>query len=173
VDEQGLDRDYFGDVHHLCHLVLKQEWPREVATMPIVLSYPTLSTLFKGRKIFLDRLRASFTRPDGGTAAIASRVVHCKTRAAVEYAWAHRDAYTALLLLDAETTDKLHSALAALVGPLRLPAVAAREEAARFEATLGWLNANPGWFVILDNIDTESTLEATQACSGGSAESRW
>ena len=143
----------------------------KLAPKPIDLHYPSIGTLFKGRKTFLDRLHASLTRPDGGTAAIAGRAVHGmggvgKTRAAVEYAWAHRDDYTALFLLDAETPDKLHTALAALAAPLRLPAAAAPEEAVRFEAVLDWLNANPTWLLIFDNIDTEPALAAAHHLLG-------
>jgi hypothetical protein len=171
VDEQDLDRDYFGDVHHLCHLVLKEDWPRELPAKLILLPYPSLGTLFKGRDAFLRRLRASLTRADGGTAAIAGRAVHGlggvgKTRAAVEYAWAHRADYSALALLDAETPEKLHASLAALVGPLRLPEQAAPDEVARMEAALAWLNANPGWFLILDNIDSEPALDAANRLLG-------
>ncbi len=104
-------------------------------------------------------------------AAVAGRAVHGlggvgKTRAAVEYAWAHRAEYTALALLDAETPERLHASLAALVGPLRLPEREAPEEAARMEAALAWLNANPGWFLILDNIDTEPALDAANRLLG-------
>jgi Tetratricopeptide repeat/Domain of unknown function (DUF4062) len=169
--EQGLDRDYFGDVDRLCHLVLKEHWPNEKPPKPILLPYPSLGTLFKGRDAFMRRLRISLNRPDGGTAAIAGRAVHGlggvgKTRAAVEYAWKHRDDYTALALLDAETPDKLQSNLAALTGPLRLTTHAAPEEAVRFEAALDWLNGNPGWFLILDNIDTEPALTAAHRLLG-------
>ena len=89
-----------------------------------------------------------------------------KTRAAVEYAWAHRDDYTALFLLDAETPDKLHTALAALAASLRLPAATAPEEAVRFEAALDWLNANPVWLLIFDNIDTKPALAAAHHLLG-------
>ncbi len=171
VEEQDLDRDYFGNVDRLCHLVLKEDWPRELPSKLILLPYPSLGTLFKGRDAFLQRLRASLTRPDGGAAAIAGRAVHGlggvgKTRAAVEYAWAHRADYTALALLDAETPEKLHASLAALVGPLRLPEQAVPDEAARMEAALAWLNANPGWFLILDNIDSEPALDAANRLLG-------
>ncbi len=171
VDEQDLDRDYFGNVDRLCHLVLKEDWPREVPDKLILLPYPSLGTLFKGREAFLRGLRASLTRADGGAAAIAGRAVHGlggvgKTRAAVEYAWAHRGEYTALALLDAETGEKLHAGLAALVGPLRLPEREAADEAARMEAVLAWFNANPGWFLILDNIDTEPALDAASRLLG-------
>ena len=118
----------------------------------------------------LRRLRESLARPNGA-AAIAGRAVHGlggvgKTRAAVEYAWTHRADYTALFLLDAETPEKLHAGLAALVGPLRLAEQAEPNEAARMEAALAWLNANPGWFLILDNIDAEPALEAAHRLLG-------
>ena len=132
---------------------------------PIVLPYPSLGTLFKGRDTFLRNLMASLTRDGGGRAAIAGRAVHGlggvgKTRAAVEYAWAHRDDYTALALLEAETPERLQSSLAALTGPLRLPEAAAQEDAVKIEAAVAWLNANPGWFLILDNLDTEAAVAA-------------
>src|SRR5271169_2924853 len=34
------------------------------------------------------------------------------------------------------------------------------------EAALAWLNANPGWFLILDNIDTEPALDAANRLLG-------
>ncbi len=169
VDEQGLDRDYFGDVHHLCHLVLKEHWPQELPPKPVVLPYQSIGSLFKGRSSFLDRLHASLRK--AGSAAIAGKAVHGmggvgKTRAAVEYAWQYRDDYTAVFLLSAETPDKLHSAVAALADPLRLPAAALPEEDARFEAVVGWLNGNPGWLLILDNIDDAPALKAAHGLLG-------
>jgi tetratricopeptide (TPR) repeat protein len=171
VDEQDLDRDDFGNVDRLCHLVLKEDWPRELPSKLLLLPYLSLGTLFKGRDAFLHRLRASLTRPDGGAAAIAGRAVHGlggvgKTRAAVEYAWAHRADYTALALLDAETGEKLHASLAALVGPLRLPEQGATDETARMEAVLAWLNANKLWLLILDNVDSEPALDAANRLLG-------
>ena len=170
VDEQGLDRHYFATVDALCHKVLLEDWPRERPPRPTVLPYPTLGTLFKGRDDFMRRLRDSLTRAGGGTAAIAQSVVHGmggigKTRAAVEYAHAHAHEYTAVALLDAETPEKLRSALAALIGPLRLN-VTAPEEDVRVEAAIQWLNDNPGWFLILDNIDTDPALQAAHRMLG-------
>ncbi len=150
---------------------LKELLHHERIPKPIILPYPSLGTLFKGRDDFLHRLRASLTRPDGGTAAIAGRAVHGlggvgKTRAAVEYAWAHRDAYTALALLEAETPDRLQTSLAALTGPLRLAEHAATEQKVQVEAAVAWLNANPGWFLILDNLDAQPALDAAHRLLG-------
>lgn len=149
----------------------RKELPYSIVRKPIDLYYSSIGSLFKGRRIFLDNLRASLARQDGGTGAIVGRAVHGmggvgKTRAAVEYAWAHRDDYTALFLLDAETPDKLHTALAALAVPLQLPAATAAEEAVRFDAVLDWLNTNPTWLLIFDNIDAGPALAAAHRLLG-------
>ena len=145
--------------------------PLTEAPRPVLLPYPSLGPLFKGRDAFLRRLRESLTA--GGAASIASRAVHRlggvgKTRAAVEYAWAHRDAYALIALLEAETPERLQTTLAALDGPLRLPSRADPDEAARFEAVLAWLNASAGtgdgWLLILDNI---RRLRPRTGCWGG------
>ena len=173
----GLRCTSFATVNQLRAEVGTHHWPSREASHDrapsklIALPYPSLGTLFKDRDAFLRRLRASLTRPDGGTAAIAGRAVHGlggvgKTRAAVEYAWAHRAQYTALALLDAETPEKLHAGIAALVGPLRLPEQSVPDETVRMEAALAWLNANQGWFLILDNIDTQPALDAANRLLG-------
>ncbi len=100
---QPSDADQLGkavqDAHRdLAAILGRSELPYSIVRKPIDLHYPSIDTLFKGRKTFLDRLHASLTRPDGGAAAIAGTAVHGmggvgKTRAAVEYAWAHRDDY--------------------------------------------------------------------------------
>jgi tetratricopeptide (TPR) repeat protein len=172
VEASGVPRNEFSSVDELCQIVMRQPWVLPPADKAIVLPYPSLGSLFKGRAGFLARLRASLTRPDGGKAATSGRAVHGlggvgKTRAAVEYAWAHAGDYTALILLDAETGDKLAAGLAALVGPLRLvDAQATTDATARAEAAVAWLNANPGWFLILDNIDAEPALEAAHHLLG-------
>jgi hypothetical protein len=171
IKGSGLHYDGFVSMHELCRRVGLHPWPPHSMHKPIVLPYQSLGTLFKGRELFMRRLRASLTRAGGGAAAIAGRAVHGlggvgKTRAAVEYAWAHRAEYTALALLDAETGDKLHAGLAALVGPLRLPEQAVPDETVKMEAALAWLNANPGWFLIVDNIDSQPALDAANRLLG-------
>ena len=169
--EQGLDRNYFGDVHHLCHLVLKQDWPREKPPKPIFLPYPTLGTLFKGRDDVLATLRQRLLT--GAPAAITARyhALHGlggigKTRAAVEYAWAHEADYTALLFAIGETPDALASNMAALASVLSLPGMEGKDDETRLNAVLGWLRGNPGWLLILDNVDTDEAMRAATALMG-------
>jgi hypothetical protein len=169
IDSEGLHYGRFDSIDRLCREVLKEDWPNLAPPKPIVLPYPSLGTLFKGRDAFLRRLRESLTQ--GTTAAIAGKAVHGlggvgKTRAAVEYAYAHLDEYAALALLDAETPDKLQTSLAALTGPLRLAEKDLPDQAAQAEAAVAWLNANPGWFLILDNLDTQPALDAATRLLG-------
>jgi tetratricopeptide (TPR) repeat protein len=169
ITEVGVPRTLFGDIHELGRMVLRQLPPVGPRNKPIILPYPSLGTLFKGRDTFLRTLRASLQK--SGAAAIAGRAIHGlggvgKTRAAVEYAWKHQADYTALALLDAETPDRLRDSLAALTGPLRLAEHAATETDAKAEAVIRWLRTNPGWFLILDNLDTKAALDEAHRLLG-------
>src|SRR5277367_5832129 len=107
-----------------------------ITDKPKNLPYASLGSLFKGREEFLARLRASLEKPGGGKAAIVSGALYGmggvgKTRAAVE---------------------------SALARVLRLAEASAAEQEAQYEAAIGWLNRNPGWCLILDNIDSRAAL---------------
>lgn len=171
VEEQGLDRSYFSNVDQLCRAVLKEDWPRKPPIKPILLPYPSLGGLFKGRAEFIRRLHESLTDVPAGRAAIISHALYGlggigKTRAAVEYAWEHREEYNALLFVIAETAQTLRRNLAALAGPLLLPESDAAEEDQRLRAVLEWLKANPGWLLILDNVDTPQALREAEKLIG-------
>jgi tetratricopeptide (TPR) repeat protein len=168
VEDEGLDRSYFANEDQLARAVLKEDWPKKREGKPIALPYPSLGSLFKGRDAFLEELHASLSRDSGRTAITGSALYGLggigKTRAAVEYAWAHQDEYTALLFVIAETPEALRRDLAALAGPLvlNLPEKHATEEDVRLKAVLDWLKGHPGWFLILDNLDTENALEEAE-----------
>jgi tetratricopeptide (TPR) repeat protein len=138
----------------------------------ISLPYPSLGSLFKGRDEFLKDLHASLSRGSGRTAIIGSALYGLggigKTRAAVEYAWAHQQDYAALLFVIAETPEALRRNLAGLAGPLvlNLPEQHAAEEDVRLKAVLDWLKRHPGWFLILDNLDAQVALEESEKLMG-------
>jgi tetratricopeptide (TPR) repeat protein len=138
---------------------------------PIVLPYPSIGDLFKGRVGFMQRLHDSLTRVRGGRTAIVSQALYGlggigKTRTAVEYAWTHADDYNALLFVVAETPEALRRNLAALASSL-VPQLDTTDDAARLAAVREWLKANPGWFLILDNVDTREALaEVERQLSG-------
>lgn len=140
-----------------------------LAGKPTNLPYTSLGTLFKGRDEFLAELRQHLTA-EGPTVIKGKRTIHGmggvgKTRAAIEYAWKHADDYRALLFISADTPEALHRNLAALCGPLvlNLPAQNEKEQALQVEAALRWLKLHPGWFLIIDNVDTDEAAEETKA----------
>jgi tetratricopeptide (TPR) repeat protein len=136
---------------------------------PCNLPLRSLGTLFKGRKKVLADLRKKLGRTDrsAGAGAVA---VHGlggvgKTRAALEYAWQNQADYTGLLFVSAATTNEggidrsapttatLWSNLANLAGELALEAATPAVDA-QMAQVLGWLEAHPGWLLIVDNVDT-------------------
>ena len=171
IKSEGLHYTPFSNRDQLRAQVLKEPWLEERRAKPIVLPYTSLGRLFKGREGFLRRLRESLTRVDGGATAIVSKALYGmggigKTRAAVEYAWAYREDYTALLFAQADSPEELRRNLADLAGPLLLPESAAAEEEVRLNAVLSWLAVNPGWLLILDNVDTLNALPEVNRLTG-------
>ncbi len=140
---------------------------------PIVLPYPSIGELFKGRDEFMRRLHESVTRPRGGRTAITGQALYGlggigKSRVAVEYAWAHAEDHSALLFVVAETPEALRRNLAALATTL-VPALDTTDDTARLAAVLDWLKANPGWFLILDNVDSKDALAEVEKLLSGLA----
>ena len=171
INASGYHYVYFSSIEELRANVAKQDWPQSKPSRPIFLPYPSLGSLFKGRDPFLRRLRASFVKGNTGGVAIVkegSSALAASAKPEPPWSMPGRTATTTppCSSLDAETPDKLHTALAALAAPLRLPAATAQEEAVRFEAVLDWLNANPTWLLIFDNIDTEPALAAAHHLLG-------
>ncbi len=175
--EDGVHYGSFSNIDQLARAVLKdlpELAPEPVAPQrgkPIVLPYPSIGDLFKGRDDFMRRLHESLTRARGGRTAIVSQALYGlggigKTRAAVEYAWAHADDYNALLFAVAETPEALRRNLAALSGAL-LPQLDTTDDAVRLAAVLDWLKTNPGWFLILDNVDSREALAEVERLLSG------
>ena len=151
----------------LAELRFSWESSRPEHKKPCNLPLATIGTLFKGREAFLDDLRNRLGVPDGRATAIVNRLaVHGlggvgKTRAAVEYAWRHTDDYKALLFVSAPTPAELRANLANLVGVLGMSAETASVND-QLEQVLDWLEANPGWLLIVNNVDTDESARAIE-----------
>jgi tetratricopeptide (TPR) repeat protein len=137
---------------------------------PRNLPFASLGSLFKGRSDELARLHAALSAGGSDGVAIAGHALHGlggigKTQLAIEYAHAHDEDYRALLFLPCGSRELVASGLAALAGPdvLDLPEQHETDEARRANAALRWLSANPGWLLILDNVDDEAALAAMEA----------
>ncbi len=158
----------FDSLDHLCRRVLRDGWQMlERPTKPIHLPYGSIGSLFKGREAFLADLHRRLGVPRAGAAAIVNRLaVHGlggigKTRGALEYAWRHSDDYTALLFISAPSIAELRANLANLAGVLGTTADKASIDE-QLTAVLGWLDAHPGWLLIIDNVDTEEAAAEVQ-----------
>jgi tetratricopeptide (TPR) repeat protein len=172
IIHKGEHREGLETAAKLIEDVLVLPFPDLSRAKPIDLPYQPLGKLFKGRDDFLKDLHKSLTRGAGRTAIVSSALYGLggvgKTRAAVEYAWAHEDDYSALLFVIAETPEALRRNLAALARPLvlNLPEHKADEEEIRIKAVLDWLKEHPTWFLILDNLDTPEALEEAEGLMG-------
>jgi hypothetical protein len=133
-----------------------------------------LGTLFKGREDYLQMIHAKFLeahshgdRASGSHVTSSRKAIHGqggvgKTRLAVEYAWRYRGEYTAMLFVPADSKTNLRRNLANLTGPfvLNLSSCKDRPEEDQMAQALAWLKDHPGWFLILDNVDTEEAAAA-------------
>ena len=134
------------------------------------LRYTSLGDLFKGRESLLDDvsacLRPVLVRNDRPAAvkALTGMGGVGKTRLAVEYAWRHASDYTAMLFVEADSAEALNRNLAALCGAtiLNLPEREETDEGQQRDAVIRWLQANPGWLLILDNVDSRPAAAAVR-----------
>ena len=128
---------------------------------PCNLPFTTLGTLFKGRQEFLADLRKNLVREDRRAVAVHGLGGVGKTRAALEYAWRHDKDYTALLLVSAPTAAELRANLANLAGVLAIESTVTAVDQQVAEV-LRWLEAHPGWLLIVDNVDTEDVASEVE-----------
>ena len=116
------------------------------------------------------KLRNSFRKEYARAAAVGTRhVLHGqggigKTRLAIEFGLAYASEYTALLFVGAGSPQSFETNLANLARPLvldlGLPENATPEE--KQSAVVRWLRVHPGYFLILDNVDTEAAAQAVE-----------
>ena len=75
---------------------------------------------------------------------------------------AHEKDYSALLFLSGETPAALEASLQGLAGVLGIPDHETLKEDARRREVLDWLRLHPGWFLVIDNLDTPAALKAAE-----------
>ncbi|HEX3131202.1 MAG TPA: tetratricopeptide repeat protein [Thermoanaerobaculia bacterium] len=128
------------------------------------LPYAPLGDLFKGRDDELRDLAAAL-QGDSKARAISqsARTLYGlggigKTRLAVEYAWRFGARYKGGFFVGAESPESLDNGLASLAILLDLPIRQAQVETV--QAVLLWLQSNPNWLLILDNVDSQESERA-------------
>jgi tetratricopeptide (TPR) repeat protein len=156
----------------LCHDIERRLGHRRI---PQNLPFGALADVFIGRDYELKAIAQSLARH--GSAAITQTASHAvtglggigKTRLAVEYARRNREKFTGLLFARANTASELRDSLAALCrddGILDLREFASGAVAEQYAAVVRWLQHNPGWLLILDNVDTPEGASAVRALVG-------
>ena len=169
----GKDRNKFDSVDELARLVLRDGFKLKspLQLSPQNLPYDSIGSLFKGRERSMADIRSSLPGiSDQAVAIRAKQALHGlggigKTRLAVEFAWQYQAQYSALLFVEADSAENLSRNIGALCGAriLNLPEKAAREEKEQFAAALRWLRLNPGWLLILDNVDSSEARAAVDS----------
>ena len=131
------------------------------------LPFDSLGSLLKGRKDLLEQLGRDLGS-DPATALTQKQVLSGlggigKTRLAVEYAWRSGLRYSAIFFIRADSPVALNRSLAQLAEPTVLNlGLAESSEPEVLAAVLRWLRENPGWLLILDNVDTTKAAAAVK-----------
>jgi len=136
---------------------LKQAGP---ITKPRNLPFASLGALFAGRDEDLADLHTALLNAKGAPVALHGLGGIGKTRLAIEYAWSREAISSALLFVGASDGAALNAGLAGLTASeiLDLPEKEARDDRAKIAAVLRWLEANPKWLMILDNVDDRAAV---------------
>jgi tetratricopeptide (TPR) repeat protein len=135
--------------------------PQQVGSArPRNLLFPSLGALFAGRDEDLADLHTALLGAKGAPVALSGLGGVGKTRLAIEYAWSRETIYSALLFVSANDGAALNAGLAGLTAfeILDLPEKEARDDATKITAVLRWLELNPRWLMILDNVDDKDAV---------------
>ena len=136
--------------------------PGEVTAPPGMHNLPRPpARVFVGRDSALGRLRAAL---DDEASAVVTQAVYGlggvgKSELALHHAAACRGDYPVIWWITAEDAGQIEAGLAALAARLcrEIATAGTTAEAARWAA--GWLQAHPGWLLILDNVDEPDEAE--------------
>jgi tetratricopeptide (TPR) repeat protein len=117
---------------------------------PWTVPYPK-NPFFTGREKILEALRAALE--SRGRAALSGLGGVGKTQTATEYTYLYRKEYQSVFWARAESRDTLLPGFVAIATALHLPESAAQKQEEAVGAVERWLEASPGWLLVLDNAD--------------------
>jgi hypothetical protein len=91
-----------------------------------------------------------------------------KTQTVVEYACHHRNDYSAVSWVRADSSLELNRGFVEIAKVLDLPQANAQDENEAVQAAIRWLVSHPNWLIIFDNADEPELLRpfCTQNAEG-------
>ena len=108
------------------------------------------NVFFTGREKVLSDLRHALEAR--GSAALSGLGGVGKTQTAVEYAYRYRHLYKAVFWAKAESRETLVADFVSIAALLNLPSAQAKDQELAVADVKRWLDDNPGWLLILDNV---------------------
>ena len=136
--------------------------PGEVTAPPGMHNLPRPpARVFVGRASALGRLREAL---DDDASAVVTQAVYGlggvgKSELALHHAAACRGDYPVIWWITAEDTAQIEAGLAALAARLCREIATAGTTAEAAQWAVGWLQAHPGWLLILDNVNEPDEAE--------------
>ena len=154
-----------GDIHVHKHTHIHPAEHTEDKPTIQNLPYPSIGDLFRGRGHILRSLKNRL-KPDEPTAitqAIKGLGGIGKSRLAVEFGWwtFYNDHRPGIFFISAETPKRMYASIAALASE-KLLNLGTGTQDEQLNAVFSWLNANPGWLMIIDNADDEKAALAVE-----------
>ena len=130
---------------------------------PSIWSVPRRNPFFTGREDILERLYRMLTNTEEGQptrpVAITGLGGMGKTQTMIEYAWRHRSDYRVVCWARAGDADTLTAELVRIARELELPEAASPDQYQAITALKDWMNAQPQWLIVLDNVETPEMLQ--------------
>ncbi|MEL7353929.1 MAG: TIR domain-containing protein [Cyanobacteria bacterium P01_A01_bin.116] len=147
------------------------DFPNPAVSKPWNVPYDR-NAFFTGRETVLNDLRSQLA--DDGAAAIAQAISGLggigKTQTAVEYAYRHRDDYSAVFWVQAETVAETQTGFMEIARLLGLPEQDAKDPNDTVQAVRRWLEGHTGWLLVFDNADQPSQLKDFRPRQGNGAQ---
>ena len=109
---------------------------------------------FTGREDIMADLRMALTsgEPAAWKQAVTGMGGVGKTQLALEYIYRHKADYRVIWLIRSEETATMAADYASLAVDLNLPEKESRDQTDMVRAVKRWLEHNPGWLLIFDNV---------------------